>query len=276
MPTWFLLPDFTFSMDGPLRMGMVIPHWSRSTTVLADVGAEGEIKLPAIKTITERNHVHNHSTSQSDSLSLWSTFESLASASASVNTGESKGIDYSKTDHEVRFFADPLMPDTAAAVAKLPVVRAHIDSGIFGKRPVYIVSGLRIATSSFTATKESRYHFSATAEGSANPVGGYTPMDAGGNVKHDSRDNIADSYDTAPGIIFAYRLNVIRTRRAGVETELFQHKGAFLTGSAGESDAPLIVVEATKDEIDEDLEEEVEYETMAVGEDGMCIYLPRS
>jgi hypothetical protein len=36
----------------------------------------------------------------------------------------------------------------------------------------------------------------------------------------------------------------------------------------------LILVEATKDEIDEDLEEEVEYESAEIGEDELCVYLP--
>jgi hypothetical protein len=35
-----------------------------------------------------------------------------------------------------------------------------------------------------------------------------------------------------------------------------------------------VLVDATKDEIDEDLEEEVEYESAEVGQDETCIYLP--
>jgi hypothetical protein len=273
--TWFLPPDFTFTTDGPLRLGMVIPHWSKPTTVLAAVGSgtASEIKLPTPKTIVEPNHAHNRSTSRSDSLSLWSKFEGIASASASTDIGKSNSIDYSKTDHEIQFFSDPLMPETVTAIANYPAVRAQINSGMFGKRAVYIVSGLRIARSSFTVTKENSSNFNVEAEGSGPPTG-TVPAEVGGKVKHDGQKKVTDSYDTAPGIVFAYRLNVIRTRRAGVETELFSHKSAFLTDAGGRKEEPLVLVEATKDEIDEDLEEEVEYESAEIGEDELCVYLP--
>ncbi|KAH8812804.1 hypothetical protein F5884DRAFT_786442 [Xylogone sp. PMI_703] len=273
--TWFLPPDFTFTTDGPLRLGMVISHWSKPTSVLAVVGSgtASEIKLPAPTTLVEPNHVHSRSKSRSDSLSIWFKFESIASTSASNEIGQSSTIDYSKTDHEIRRFSEPILPDTVTAIANLPAVRAQIDSGMFGKRPVYMVSGLRIATSSFTVTQENSSNVTVEVEGSGPPTG-TVPAEVGGTAKHKGEKKVTDSYDTAPGIVFAYQLNVIRTRRAGVETELFSHKSAFLTGAGGTKEEPLIVVEATKDEIDEDLEEEVEYESTEIGEDELCVYIP--
>jgi hypothetical protein len=52
-----------------------------------------------------------------------------------------------------------------------------------------------------------------------------------------------------------------------VETELFSHKGAFLTGAQGKREDPLVLVEATKDEIDGDVEDEIEYKSTEIGED---------
>lgn len=275
--TWFLPPDFTFTPDGPLRLGMVLPHWSRPTTVLADIasstGTPSAIKLPTTKTIIEPNHAHNRSKSRNDSLGLWFKFEGVASTSASTDVGKNRSVDYSKTDHEIRLFQDPLLPDTVGEIANLPAVRAQIDSGMFGKRAVYIVSGLRIATESFTVTKETGSNFAIETEASGPPAG-TVPGEIGGKVRHEGQKTVTDSYDTAPGIVFAYRLNVIRTRRPGVETELFSHKSAFLTGSGGREEEPLVLVDATKEEIDEDLEEEVEYESAEVGEDEVCVYVP--
>ncbi|KAI1742162.1 hypothetical protein F4680DRAFT_41820 [Xylaria scruposa] len=273
--TWFLLPDFTFTIDGPLRLGMVIPHWSKPTTVLATVGRDtaGEIELPPQTTIVERNHAHSRSQSRSSGLSMWFTFEGLASTSAGGDSGKNNNINYSETDHEIHSFKDPLTPEMVTAIANVPAVRAHIDSGMFGKRPAYIVSGLRIATSSFTVTKERGSNFTVEAEASGPPAG-TLPVEIGGKVKYDGQKTVTDSYDTAPGIVFAYRLHVIRTRRAGLETGLFSHKSAFLTGAAGEAQEPLVLAEASQDEIDGDLEEEVEYESADVGENEVCIYLP--
>lgn len=67
---------------------------------------------------------------------------------------------------------------------------------------------------------------------------------------------------------------VIRTHRTGSETGLFTHKSGFLTGEGGEHEEPLVLVDATKEEIDDDLDEEVEYESVKIGDDKLCIYLP--
>ncbi|KAI0552907.1 hypothetical protein F4679DRAFT_532846 [Xylaria curta] len=273
--TWFLLPDFTFTIDGPLRLGMVIPHWSKPTTVLATVGrgTAGEIELPPQATIVEPNHAHKRSQSQSSGLNMWSTFKGLASTSAGSDSSKNNNINYSKTDHEIHYFKDPLTSEMVTAIANLPAVRAHIDSGMFGKRPFYIVSGLRIATLSFTVTKERGSNFAVKAEAS-DPPAGTLPIEIGGKVRYDGQKTVTGSYDTAPGIVFAYQLHVIRTRRAGLETGLFSHKSAFLTGAAGEAQEPLILTEARKDEIEGDLEEEVEYKSVDVGENEVWISLP--
>lgn len=246
-----------------------------TTTVLAAIGSDAakDIALPATRTLVEPNHAHHQSKSRSDSLSLLAKFESIVSASTNTDIGKKHSIDYSKTDHEIRSFADPLLPDKVTAIANIPTVRKHIASSMFGKRAVYVVSGLRIATSSFTVTEEESSNFTIEAKGSG-PPSGTTPGEVGGRVKHDNRERVADSYDTAPGIVFAYQMYVIRAHRTGSETGLFTHKSGFLTGLGGEYEEPLVLVDATKEEIDDDLDEEVEYESVRIGDDELCIYLP--
>ncbi|PVI04795.1 hypothetical protein DM02DRAFT_624588 [Periconia macrospinosa] len=131
--TWFLPADFTFTTEGPLRLGMVISHWSQPTAVLAEMGSgnSSAAALPAVKTIVERNRAFNRSKSRSDNVGL-------------TEAGKSHTTDYSETDHENRSFVDPLMPDTVSAIANLPAVQKQINSVIFGKRAVYVVTGLRM------------------------------------------------------------------------------------------------------------------------------------
>ena len=273
--TWFLPQDFTFTAEGPLRLGQVLPHWTKPTTILAALGSDAakDIALPATRTLVELHHTHRLSKSRSDSLSLLSKFESIASASTNTDISKKHSIDYSKTDHEIRSLAEPLLPDKVIAITNIPTVRKHIDSSRFGKRPVYIISGLRIATSSFTVTKKESFNFTIEAEGSG-PSLGTTPVEVGGKIKHDSRERVTDSYETAPGIVFAYQLYVIRTHRTGPETELFTHQSGFLTGDGDgdEQEEPFVLVDGTREEIDNDLDEEVEYESAHIG-DEFCIYL---
>ncbi|TGJ83985.1 hypothetical protein E0Z10_g4750 [Xylaria hypoxylon] len=216
--TWFLLPDFTFTTEGPLSLGMVIPYWSNPTTVLASLGSgtASGIELPPQTTIVEPNHAHSRSESQSNSLGAWLKFEGLASGSTSNHYSKNNQVKYSETDHEIRSFRDPLTPETVTAIANIHAVRAHINSGMFGKRPFYIVSGLRIATSSFTVTKERSSNLTFESEGSGPPL----PVEVGGKVGHDGRKTVTDSYNTAPGIVFAYRLLVGKESVIGDEGSL--------------------------------------------------------
>ncbi|OAL04313.1 hypothetical protein IQ06DRAFT_290448 [Phaeosphaeriaceae sp. SRC1lsM3a] len=271
--TWFLAPDFTFTTDGPLQLGMVISHWSKPNNVLADlsVATTGEVALPNTKTIVEHSHGYKRSSSRATGVSIWSKFEGIASLSASGSVGKSNTIDYGAMDHEIRMFSGPVLPDTAAAITKIPAVRSYIESGMFGKRAVYIVSGLRIATTSFTVTTEKGSHRSSELKASGPPAGP-VPVQIGGKLSYTTKSSTVDTYETAPGIIFAYCLHAIRTRRSGLDTGLFHHRSAFLTGSELGIEEPLVVVEATENEIKEDLEEEVEFESARCGDDAWCIY----
>jgi hypothetical protein len=272
--TWFLAPDFTFTTDGPLRLGMVLPHWSQPTTVLADLCSStiGEFNLPNVTTIVERNKAYDRNQSRSNGFDVWSKFEGFASASISTDYGKDISINYGITDHEIRLFSDPLMPETVAAIANIPAVRAQIESGMFGRRAIYVVTGLRIAMTSFRVTKSTGSNFAIELGGSG-PLATVTPAELGGRVRHDRKTAITDSYDTAPGIVFAYRLNIIRPRRASLETGLFSHKSAFLTGTNGRNEEALVVAEATANEIEQDLEEEVRYDILTLGDDQLCLKL---
>ncbi|RAO64678.1 uncharacterized protein BHQ10_000690 [Talaromyces amestolkiae] len=271
MPTWFLPPDFTFTSEGPIKLGTVLEHPSRPTLVLASLPSDTGIVLPEESIIMESNHSHERSTSRSGSLNVWTKFLEMASASVSTTAGHSFVESYSAVDHEIHSFTGPLTVSTAAAITALHDVKKYIDSGLFGKKSVYIVTGLRIAKDSFKVMKEVASNFSGEVSGSALPTGGTAPIEAGSDLSGSSERRVTDSYETAPGIVFAYRLSIIRTKRAGVEVELFSDKGAFLTGDGTHAELPLVVVEATKEELEEDLEEQISFEASIVGEYEYCI-----
>jgi hypothetical protein len=271
MPTWFLPPDFTFTSEGPIKLGTVLAHPSRPTLVLVSLPGDSGITLPKESTIIEPNHSHEKSVSRSVSLSIWTKFLEVATASAKTEAGRKNFESYGIVDHEIRSFVDPFTRSTATAITTLPDVKKHIDTGIFGKKSVYIVTGLRIAKKSFTVKKEVAGNLSREISGSGPHAGITVPVGVGAGLSGSSERKVTDSYDTAPEIIFAYRLSVIRTKRAGVEVELFSDKGAFLTGDGTDAEQPLVVAEATKEEVEEDLEEQVRFGTSNVGEDVYCI-----
>lgn len=272
--TWFLPPDFTFNADGPLRLGMVLPHWSKPDMVLADlkVAQKDNINLPDISIAEEPNHAHGRSRSISNGLSLRSKIGGIGSASTDVEISRGVNITFSEANHKIYTFCDPLTTETVTEIANLPKVRAQIDSGMFSKRSVYIVTGLRIATTSFTVTKELSSGLSLEVAGSGPPAAA-VPVEVGANLHHNRHKGTTSCYETAPGTLFAYRLHVMRTRRRGVEEALFSHKSAFMAGADGERGERMMIVEATQAEIDLDLEEDVDYTTVELF-DNECHIVP--
>ncbi|KAH8744319.1 hypothetical protein F5883DRAFT_590311 [Diaporthe sp. PMI_573] len=273
MPTWFLPPDFTFAANGPLQLGTVIGHPKKPTLVLTALSSpDSGITLPKTSILTEPKHAHDKSHAQSNGFSIWAQFFAAASARGKTAVGRSASLSYGVVDHEIRCFAEPLTAETALKIATLPVIQQRMASGLFGKRSVYVVSGVRIAKTSFTVKKETGANHMVELSGSGPAIAGPVLLELGASVEHNQEKTVTDSYETAPEIVFAYRVHVIRHKRAGVETELFQSKSAFMAGSGrADDEEPPILVEGTKEELDEDLEEESNYTVTSIGDDDVCI-----
>jgi hypothetical protein len=274
MPSWFLPPDFTFT-DTQLPLGAVIPHPKHPTRVLAALGAETPpIPLPVVQTITETNHTHSNDSSRSAGLQIMTKFLEVASVNTKIDASRKAKLQYSPVNHEVRSFAAPFIEQALAATAQLPAVKRHVESGLFRRRAVYIISGLRVATESFTVTKERGGGVRGEVGASGPMPAGPVPVEVGGGVSGSREIHITDSYNTAPGIVFAYRLHVLRPRReGGADADIFAHRTAFLTGDGGEDGQgeEMEVVEVGEGEVNDDLDETTEFRTLEVGDGECCI-----
>ncbi|KAF4416159.1 1-phosphatidylinositol-45-bisphosphate phosphodiesterase 1 [Fusarium acutatum] len=197
MKSWFLAPDFTFTPDGPLQLGAVIPHPSRPTQTLASPRTDA-ITLPEVQTLIETNHFHSHDVTRTAGINLFAKFVELASASIGYDTSRRNALAYGTVDHEVRSLAAPFTKEFLHSIVDTDAVREHIDSAMFGKRTVYFISGLRVATSSFTVTIEKGvgHNTSLPGSGPAGPV----PVEAGAGISGGRESSKTDSYETAPGM----------------------------------------------------------------------------
>ncbi|KAJ4243558.1 hypothetical protein NW757_011199 [Fusarium falciforme] len=267
MKTWFLPPDFTFTPDSPLQLGAVITHPGRPTNVLASPRTDPSIQLPEIQVITEKNHSHSNEVSRKGGVSLFAKFVEFASGSVSYEASRRNFLQYGNVDHEVRSLLAPFSKDFLTSLTSLDSVKEHIESGMFGKRPVYLVSGLRVTNESFTVTKEKGT--GNQAEISASGPTGPVPVEVGGSLSGGVERTKVDSYETAPGIVFAYRLHVIRPKSSGSsQSEMFSSSKAFWTDKA--ETEPMEVVDVTLDVVGEDLEEEEIKFAQADLENGEC------
>ncbi|KAG4261509.1 hypothetical protein FPRO03_11526 [Fusarium proliferatum] len=271
MKSWFLAPDFTFTPDGPLQLGAVIPHPSRPTQTLASPRTDA-ITLPEVQTLVETNHSHSNDVTRTAGVNLFAKFVELASASIGYETSRRNALAYGTVDHEIRSLAAPFTREFLQSIISTEAVQGHIHSAVFGKRTVYFISGLRVATSSFTVTKEKGigHNTSLSGSGPAGPV----PIEVGAGISGGKESSKTDSYETAPGIIFAYRLHAIRVRGSGtVDSEMFVNEKAFMHGRPVPDPEPFEVTDVDAEVLKADRKEEEDlpkYEMEDLGDEEYC------
>ncbi|KAK4222782.1 hypothetical protein QBC38DRAFT_489024 [Podospora fimiseda] len=270
--TWFLPPSFNFLPDGELALGTVIPHPSKPTISLASlVDDHRDIPLPKIQTIVEKFHTHSRGSSRSFGTELFAKILDLASASASVDCSRYRSASLGTVDLDIISFNKAISEPALERITHLKRVKKHIDGGFFGKRPVYIISGLLVARDSFEVLNTVG---SATfvAVGASTPLAAAVgaPVEIGGGISVGNEKERSDGYQTAPGVVFAYRVHVIRTARDGdSNTELFSHRTAFLSGGVVDEEEEVMEYrEADASVVDDDLDVEVEYDELPIEEAG--------
>ncbi|KAL5085881.1 hypothetical protein Trisim1_009795 [Trichoderma cf. simile WF8] len=220
--TWFIPPGTLFTPDGIIRLGTVIKDFRRPTLVLLEPEAltlaDPKFSIPPIEIVPEKKHTRTPAASTA-----------LAA------------------------FKRYLTPEALKAIVDQPAVRQHMDTGLYGKRPVYIVSGLRVTKTGMTVTMEEGY---TRAGGVSAGVSVMAPVEIGADIHGGRKKDNVDSWETAPGIIFAYSLHVIREKGAGnVESEIFSRRTAFMTG-IGEEAVEMESVEVLLEDLLEDPEED--------------------
>jgi len=149
----FLPPDFTFLPDGEIALGRVIPDPHRPTVTLASLGPPDHpsIVLPPTASLIE-NRAFSADKSRSFGVELLAKVIELASANAKTDISWYRNKSFSAVDHEVRTYNGPFAAESLHAVTQIDAVKKHMSSGIYGKRAVYIITGLRVAKESITIT----------------------------------------------------------------------------------------------------------------------------
>ncbi|RFU80268.1 hypothetical protein TARUN_1944 [Trichoderma arundinaceum] len=267
--TWFFPPSFDLLPDGEVSLGSIIPHPNRPTLSLASLSSHPEIILPEIRTLTEADHNHSRSNGTSLAAEVFLKLVSLALEVGNVNVSRFTKTTFGSVDLETRVFSSGLSEDVLKAIMGLSQVKKHMNGGMLGKRPIYIISGLRVAKGSFQVTSESKSSTSTLTRVSTSTGTGPLSLASGSNVTNNREQGKQDSFKTAPGIVFAYRLHVIRSKRDGeVEAELFSHRTAFLTGEAGdeESEEELEYRGVTADVLQDDMEIEPNFEKHSIAD----------
>lgn len=108
------------------------------------------------------------------------------------------------------------------------------------------ISGLRVAQQSFTVINEKGKKTAASLGTSVPIPTGAAPVPVGANINYASKHETTKNYETAPGIVFAYQLHVIRSKGAGEEGELFSDRSAFFSGEGEDEDEEVEIAEVDR------------------------------
>ncbi|RAH73954.1 uncharacterized protein BO66DRAFT_388588 [Aspergillus aculeatinus CBS 121060] len=247
MRYWFATPDFTFHKNGALQLGTVLEHPFGPLRILAcqGYGLPEDLDLPPRTKLIERSHQHTRSgTALSGGMKAWMALLDKVSAACQVSGSRDITREYGPTNHEVWTFDRPLSDQCLEAILEVPAVRSYMATGWLHHLPVYVVTGIRISSNSFLVTEEDGSRVMVRSSASAGDPTGTVPITAGLEADVRSASTATDTYETAPDIVFAYRVDIIRNKRDGmVSQKMFAHKATFMTGTSSESELEYLEVD---------------------------------
>ncbi|KAK1761839.1 hypothetical protein QBC33DRAFT_462612 [Phialemonium atrogriseum] len=227
--TYILAPNFQYKPSGPIQIGNIIADPFRPTKPLSTLPADGP--RPPTSTITERDHELSRSKGHAFSAGIWAHFLSSVGGGVSADHGRDSVREFSIDELVTRYLRDEPADDDAELMRRLaePRVRAAVKAGLFGRQPVYLISGVKIARGLSVRSELRR-----TVGGG---VGVTVPVTAGvsvgGEVKGERRDGIASSFRAVEDVVFAYQVHVVRVKGRRMDAavvDVFESDAAFLHG----------------------------------------------
>ncbi|KAM5429007.1 hypothetical protein McaMca56_008199, partial [Microsporum canis] len=196
----FLPPDFTYRKDSAIRLGTILKHPLRPLSILASEGNGllADLNLLEEESIVERNYKYPREAGVSIGIKLWSTFRKVVLTRAEISVDRSRVYNFGKVDHKVWAFNRKLSDRYLEGIVLVPKVRKYIDSALFGRKPVYIITGVRITKTLFAVSTQSNTTVSAQTSTSTSDPTNTTPFTAGGDGNIRVTNIAGDSYETAP------------------------------------------------------------------------------
>ncbi|KAF2972306.1 hypothetical protein GQX73_g1325 [Xylaria multiplex] len=200
--TYILAPNFTYHPNTSIRMGDIIQYADDPTKPLNRVP---EFEL---KPTTEHNDYKNElGDTDKSSLrgSIWATFLEKVSAKVGGSTIDQLLAKYTIERLQTIYFTEQPTDEEAEARVLDKKVKAAINAGILCKKPVFMITGLKVARGfkQVTAAKSSK-----DAEGHvAAPI-----MENGGlgiDINYSQEKRADHKHETEQDIIFAYQVHII-------------------------------------------------------------------
>ncbi len=240
MKTFILAPNFTYHPDTSICMGDIIADPSDPTKPLSSLS---RADLEAV-THMDYDAELNKTTSTLFGGSIWATFLQTASVKLHGEVKNDATTKYTIDRLETIYYKKQPTDDQAAQWVLEPRVAAAINSGLVRKKPVYMVSALKIARGFRVASGVSASR--SAGVGAAAPV---TPeVGLGADVDVTRSRSAEQSFRSTEDIVFAYQLHVIAHkgwRQDQAAIGVYKSKAAFLSEDKTEAESGKKAVEAS-------------------------------
>ncbi|KAK1967663.1 hypothetical protein LY78DRAFT_482529 [Colletotrichum sublineola] len=225
--TYILAPNFDYHSDGPIQIGSIIADPFRPAKPLSKVAA-----TPAVATAFQYDLKTDDYNGRGSKLSLWAHILSAISvgAGASRSTNAVKSLTVKRL--ETRYLAEEPVDDDPEIIRRLeePRVQATIKGGLFGRAPVYLISGVKIAWGLAVVSETGKaVGGSLTA---TTPAAKAIGIDVGASMEGGKCRKTTSSFNAGDqDSVVAYQLHIIKTRKPSKDVatvDVFEIDAAFL------------------------------------------------
>ncbi|ROW15184.1 hypothetical protein VPNG_03033 [Cytospora leucostoma] len=235
---YFQAPSFDIDPDSEIapKLGSIFPNLHMLT---APLNQDDYVSVP--------EHVKNRSVLTHFAETVDQSLQAEASVGTNVLQGSTGSIDviyafarnkkniYSCSQLETLEFA-PTQEFVNECITASPGVQAFIENSIVGRKRVYMITGLKIATG-FTMSSTKATQHSPQLRFAANAMLTGVPLDTGLGLQFDAANSrTVESGQTVNRIVFAYRVIRIKLSWDGLARYKYRSGGRFAVDDGSDED----------------------------------------
>jgi hypothetical protein len=250
-PTYFLAPNWNCHPGDQIAIGNIIVNPLKPHRPLTKADPTHTFRTT---TSREKNWSLSVETASNLSASLWAVFFEKVNVNVSANRERIKNNKFTMSSLETTYLLEDPSPEQIKARCNDPSVKDFMRLDSVLCKPVYMISGLKVAKD-FKLEGENSLSHGMAAEAGAEVV---PEISVGGGAGIQRKNRVADEFESEADIVFAYQLIKIKPKGWSKEKRLdvseFQDRQAFL-GDEDEKDVKEDVDGVVEGFTEEDLKE---------------------
>jgi len=246
LKTYLFAPNFTTHLDGNIQLGAIVADPFRPNKPIAQIPFKIETDIHV-----EHDRSISPGVSASTHANMFAKFLETASANVGLQRDKSIIDHYTMATLETISYRRDITDEEAAEVVRTnDKIQKAMSNSMLGSAPVYIVTGLKIATG-FSLISELTKSKGFNV-GAAVPV--TEQISTGADLVVSQGRTLTEQSSTTQDIVFAYQLHAVARKgwwkKRRVEIDIYAPKAAALGNDNRTTQDAVGIAEATADVID--------------------------